>query len=86
MTKQYTFFADVGHGWLSVKRKELVELDIINKISSYSYQRGDSVYLEEDCDASVFFAAKGWDNYGNAPIKESYSERSPIRSYQQFRK
>jgi len=54
----YTFYEDPGHGWLSVKRQELVDLNILNQISSYSYQRGNTVYLEEDCDAPVFLRVK----------------------------
>jgi len=54
----YIFYSDSGHGWLKVKRSELEELNIADKISFYSYQSGKSVYLEEDCDAGVFINAK----------------------------
>jgi len=50
----YLFHSDPGHGWLQVKRQELKELGILDKISNYSYQKGDNVYLEEDCDYSLF--------------------------------
>ena len=53
----YTFFKDPGHGWLEVGRDELAMLHIDDAISSYSYQRGDKVYLEEDCDAALFINA-----------------------------
>jgi len=53
----YTFHNDPGHGWLEVGRDELAMLHIDDQISSYSYQTGDKVYLEEDCDASVFINA-----------------------------
>ena len=54
--KKYTFHSDSGHGWLAVKAKELKEFDLIKKISSYSYisKSGKMVYLEEDCDMSLF--------------------------------
>ena len=57
--KKYKFWNDPGHGWLEVTRKELEELNIANKISSYSYlsKDGKIVYLEEDCDAGVFIKA-----------------------------
>lgn len=55
--KRYVFFSDPGHGWLQVTRADLKELDIEDKISSCSYQKGEYVYLEEDCDAGVFFQA-----------------------------
>ena len=55
---KYIFFNDPGHAWLRVKRAELAELGISREISSYSYQMGIYVYLEEDCDAGVFLRAK----------------------------
>ena len=41
-------FSDPSHGWLSVKRRYTGGVDI----SPYSYQKGQTVYLEEDSDAS----------------------------------
>lgn len=55
---KYDFISDPGHGWLKVKRSELNILGIDQQITSYSYQRGEWVYLEEDCDASLFERAK----------------------------
>ena len=51
------FHTDPGHGWLEVKYSELKDLGIEDKISSYSYIKDDAVYLEEDCDAAVYFDA-----------------------------
>ena len=48
------FYEDPGHGWLKVSKALLRVLDIEDKISWYSYQRGDFAYLEEDCDAPMF--------------------------------
>lgn len=85
MTKQYKFYADAGHGWLAVKRAELVELGIIGRISKYSYQKGKTVYLEEDCDMSIFYRAKGWNSPKDAQVVEGkWVARSPIRSYDPF--
>lgn len=53
----YDFYSDPGHGWLHVKLDELVELGITDKISGYSYRRGNDVYLEEDCDMATFMHA-----------------------------
>jgi len=39
-----------NNAWLAVKRSELVEFGIIDKISNYSYENGKTVYLEEDSD------------------------------------
>jgi len=76
------FYSDWGHGWGAVKLSLLVELGIIDKISSYSYYRGSSAYLEEDCDLSILTNAL---KSANIPyeVLESKSNpaRSPIRSY-----
>jgi hypothetical protein len=79
-----TYYQDPGHGWLAVKREWLKALGIEDRITPYSYQRGSTVYLEEDCDFPRFHeAAKaaGWEvNYS---LKYA-DKRSPIRSYERF--
>lgn len=72
----------VGYGWLAVKRAELSALGIRQKVSPFSYQRGDTVYLEEDCGMALFHKAKGFTDCSHYANK--YSERSPIRSYDDF--
>lgn len=57
MNEPFTFHTDPGHGWLEVPQRLLGELEINNKVSTYSYQRGMTVYLEEDCDAILFVGA-----------------------------
>lgn len=52
-----TFYADPGHGWLEVPRDLLHGLGIADKITPYSYQRMDKVFLEEDCDFATFALA-----------------------------
>ena len=54
---QLRFNADPGHGWLAVPLELLDRLDLLDKITSYSYIRGKYAHLEEDCDCSTFFAA-----------------------------
>ena len=56
--KSYQSYADPAHGWLKVQRKELKELGILPLISTCSYQRGEYVYLEEDCDMTLFLETK----------------------------
>lgn len=56
--RKYDFYSDPSHGWLKVKRQELIELGIETQISAYSYQKGDYVYLEEDGDACKFADAR----------------------------
>jgi hypothetical protein len=49
----YDFYEDPGHGWAKVKRAVIDKLGIAEEVSSYSYQRGDFVYLEEDGDLGL---------------------------------
>lgn len=79
----YIFHTDPGHGWLAVKRKELIKLNILDKVSSCSYQRGGTVYLEEDCDATLFWNAK--EAIGEkVDYRSSYQNNTPIRRYARF--
>ena len=87
--KTYKYYSDAGHGWVAVKRKELISLGLLNNISPYSYQRGQTVYLEEDRDAAVFFKAlydQGKVRYVDWTFDEKVckKDRSPIRSYEGF--
>ena len=82
--KTYKFYSDPGHGWLAVKIKELVDLGIVDKISSYSYMRGQTAYLEEDCDAGLFFVAYEKKHGIRPQIEEKFQEHTPIRSYARF--
>jgi len=84
-----TFHNDGGHGWLAVKRSLLKELGIFNEVSSCSYQKGSTVYLEEDCDVSLLAEAlrkqKGILKLEDFfEIKSSYKDVSPVRSYGVF--
>ena len=78
------FYSDPGHGWGAVKRKVLFDLGIADKISLYSYQKGDTVYLEEDCDLAELVRAlklKGEPVEWNERSTNNYS---PIRNYARF--
>jgi len=81
--KTYIFHSDSGHGWLAVKREELIELNIETEISQFSFEKGKTIYLEEDRDLTIFFITFR-QKYGHDPIfRESYIDgRSPIRSYE----
>jgi hypothetical protein len=81
--KKLTYYTDAGHGWIKVSRADLDALDIAHKITTYSYERGPWVYLEEDCDASTYMeAAKaaGW----TLNLIEHYAERSTIRNFPHY--
>lgn len=82
--KQYVFHADPGHGWLAVKKSELVYLDVLEKITPYSYMKGDTVYLEEDLDAATFMMAYQQKFGKELKYKSSHLEKTPIRYYSQF--
>jgi len=80
----FTFHTDPGHGWLEVPMSLLRDLGIADKISSYSYMRGDSAYLEEDCDAGLFVRAF-LKRFGSRPDHtEAYTHNAPMRSYRRY--
>jgi len=83
MKTKYIYHTDPGHGWIAVKRAELIRLNILDKITPYSYQKGKTVYLEEDCDANTFQKAKII-RKEKVEIIDSYKNRTPIRYYESF--
>ncbi len=85
--KVFKSYSDPGHGWLAVKRSDLHALGIADKITRCSYQRGQTVYLEEDQDVMTFVVAFQ-NKFGVKPnMKEqSYTNSSsPIRSYEPYK-
>lgn len=85
MQKVFQFYADPGHGWMAVKKQLLNELGIAANITPYSYQRGDTAYLEEDCDLDLFFEAF-IKKTGEKPVLKQHhgDRRSKIRSYESY--
>lgn len=77
-------YNDPGHAWAAVKRKLLQDMGILSKISSYSYQRGSTVYLEEDCDLSLLIHELKTRGHEFRFIEKHTDKRSPIRSYEHF--
>jgi len=83
--KSYKFYTDPGHGWLAVKVTELMELNVITKISQYSYLKGATAYLEEDCDAALFLEAYQEKYKSALRYHTKYIDKnSPIRSYERY--
>lgn len=82
--KTFKFHSDPGHGWLAVKRQLLIDLGILNTISHCSFQKGKTIYLEEDCDAPKFLAAYKAKVGEDAVIKESGKDNLAIRTYRNF--
>lgn len=88
-SRNFTWLQDPGHSWLSVPIAYLMNVcnkEDIARISAYSYIKGKSVYLEEDCDAVIFIDA--WKRkYNTFHYSFGITEkRSPIRSYDRFDK
>ena len=75
------YFTDPGHGWVSVKLDKLQALGIADKVSAYSYMRGSSAYLEEDCDLSLLYRACDAIGQKIELTTKHTNNRSPIRSY-----
>lgn len=53
------WYSDPSHAWLKIRRRDADELGILGKVSHYSYQSkaGNTLYLEEDCDAPLVLDA-----------------------------
>jgi len=88
------FHQDPGHGWLCVKIAELEALGIADKITSCSYMRKQSAYLEEDQDMTTYQNAlkergieleivDGKIHKGNHPIRRDtpyrYGDSAPLK-------
>ncbi|HBP6530835.1 TPA: hypothetical protein L6A81_35065 [Pseudomonas aeruginosa] len=75
----FTFFGDTGHGWLQVPHSFIWELDLQDRISTYSYVDEAYAYLEEDCDYAALRVAM--DEKGlSLSLKEVLTNsESPIR-------
>lgn len=82
------FHSDASHGWYQVPRGVLVESGCAEDITPYSYQRGDQVYLEEDCDAGTFFTAlrnAGVPDEALEIIPRDYGRSpAPLRHFESF--
>lgn len=81
---KFQAFSDPQHSWVKVPRKLVLSLGIIGKITPYSYQRTDQVYLECDVDLGTFVnAMKAADK--TVEFKENHTNRSSrIRNYSRF--
>jgi len=87
--EKYQLFEDPGHAWLQVTKKELTELNIADKITSYSYMDKKYAYLEEDLDLTTFLDAKfkfeeEKKNFCNCCMTAVYQERSKIRNFDNY--
>lgn len=86
MRTTFDFISDPGHGWLKVNTRDLFALGLTpSDFSSYSYRRGDDLYLEEDCDASLFIETYIKKTNRNPRFRErvNKSKYSRVRHYSQ---
>ena len=82
--KTYIFHTDPGHGWLAVPFKDIEALGVGDKISGYSYVKGKTAYLEEDCDAAVFINAYKARFGKMFEYRTSYQDRTQIRYFARY--
>ena len=85
MELKVKLYTDPGHGWVAVKRKLLDELGIADKITFFSFQKGKTVYLEEDCDLSTFATAMNLKGIILKYDPKHTNNRHPIRNYENYR-
>lgn len=83
--KTIKIYTDPGHGWAAVKKAELAALGIADKITAYSYQRGQTAYLEEDCDLTTYINALRAAGHEVTFTEKHTDKRHPIRSYESYR-
>jgi hypothetical protein len=79
-----TVYNDAGHAWGKVKRQVLQELNLLPKVSSYSYQYKDNVYLEEDCDLNMLCQLLNEQDVRVKFVEKFTTGNSRIRSYERF--
>jgi hypothetical protein len=86
MTIKIKVYSDPGHAWGAVKRTVLDKLGITQSITEYSYQKGGTVYLEEDLDLGTLITTLRNQNIGFTVVEKAHTNRySPIRNYERFR-
>jgi len=79
------FHQDGGHGWLCVKIAELEALGIADKITSFSYQRKQSAYLEEDTDLTTYINALKSRGYELEQVDgKIFDKDHPIKRFQPY--
>jgi len=82
--KTYTLHIDAAHAWLEVPKQELEIYGVAGNISTYSYEKDGTAYLEEDCDMATFCRALNFcaDKFS---FKEIYhGNTAPIRYMEKY--
>jgi len=82
--RKFDYYADPGHGWIAVRRTDLLKAGVADQISRCSYQHKDMVFLEEDRDAGIFIKALAEQGI-KAEFRQHHTDRSSkIRSYASY--
>lgn len=88
-TRTIQVYSDPSHAWAKVSLSELIDLEIAHKISKFSYCKQNKkglvfVYLEEDCDLSLYVNALKAKNI-TYKFKENIGNKSSkIRNYYNY--
>jgi hypothetical protein len=77
-------YEDPAHGWVGVPMQWLEALSIVGEVSAFSYLKGTTAYLEEDCDAPLFRKAAEKHGFRLFVDYRHTDDRSAIRSYPSF--
>jgi hypothetical protein len=82
--RTFKYHNDPSHGWLAVKLDLLDRLDLVDKITAYSYIKGKTVYLEEDLDCTTFLKEykKMFGEFQQQSLY--YNGRCPVRGYESY--
>jgi hypothetical protein len=86
MSKTFTItiYNDPGHAWGKVRKDVLTNLGIADKITRYSYQRGDYAYLECDEDLTTLCMALTERDTRVRFVEKHSNKDSRIRSYERY--
>lgn len=76
-----TEHSDCQHGWLAVKRNKVHEIMGLENVTSYSYQKGNTVYLECDEDLTNFIKAVESKGIRLETKLGKHYDISPVRKY-----
>lgn len=75
---------DADSKWLAVKARELVELNITDKLSNASAVKGKTVYLAQDTDAVVYTEAQKAQGVVVEIRNAKLWEKSPIHYFAKY--
>ena len=77
-------YSDPSHSWAKIKKQVLLNLGIADKISRYSYQLRDNVYLEEDNDLYLLHQTLDAQDVRLKYVEKHTDKASKIRSYERY--